>query len=196
MALRRVTPPMYEPITVADAKAQLRIDGTDDDAYLGVLIQAAREQAESICERSFVQQTWELTLDAFPDAIRLPMPRVLSVASVQYVDDDGAARTLSPASYQVDAKSEPGYIVPAPDAAWPATQAGAINNVVVTYTAGMHASPANQAEAASYVPACVRQWMLLAVGEMYTHRERSAERPAVAHDFADHLLDDVRIHGL
>lgn len=196
MALRRITAPAYEPITVADAKAHLRIDVADDDAYIAVLIQAAREQAESICERSFVEQTWELTLDTFPDAIRLPMPRILSVAAVQYLDDTGALRTLAPASYVVDDKSEPGYIVPAPESTWPATQAGAVNALTVTYKAGLKASPVSQAEAAAQVPACVRQWMLLAVGEMYANRERSAERPAVAHGFADHLLDDARIFGL
>jgi hypothetical protein len=38
--------------------------------------------------------------------------------------------------------------------------------------------------------------MLLAIGEMFANREASAERPAVAHGFADRLLDPFRVWGV
>lgn len=42
----------------------------------------------------------------------------------------------------------------------------------------------------------VKAWVLLAIGEMFANREASAERPAVAHGFADRLLDPFRAWGV
>ena len=46
------------------------------------------------------------------------------------------------------------------------------------------------------VPASIRQWMLLAIGDMYDRRAASGERPAVRHDFVDARLDRYRIWSL
>ena len=46
------------------------------------------------------------------------------------------------------------------------------------------------------MPAAIRQWMLLAIGDMYERRTASGERPAVRHDFVDALLDRYRIWSL
>lgn len=43
------------------------------------------------------------------------------------------------------------------------------------------------------VPAPLQQWILLAVGEMYENRERSAEKPLVLNEFVDALLDTYRV---
>jgi uncharacterized phiE125 gp8 family phage protein len=185
MALTKITDATVEPVTVDDVKAQLRIDSTAEDAYLAALITVARTAAEDRLQRTLLATTWRLLIDAFPDAIRLPMPRVQSVASVQYVDPDGALQTLAPALYSVDSASEPGWIVPAWDQDWPETRAQ-INAVSVVYTAGYGSDR-------SLVPAPVRQWILLAVGEMYRARERGAEKPMVPHQFVDGLLDTYRV---
>ena len=42
-SLTRQTPPAVEPVTLSEAKAHLRVDSTDDDAYIATLITAARE---------------------------------------------------------------------------------------------------------------------------------------------------------
>lgn len=47
------------------------------------------------------------------------------------------------------------------------------------------------------VPAVLRQWILLAIGELYENRERSiSDRPVVPHEFVDGLLDTYRIVAL
>lgn len=43
------------------------------------------------------------------------------------------------------------------------------------------------------VPAPLRQWILLAIGELYENRERSYDKPVVPHGFVDALLDTYRI---
>lgn len=188
-APKRTGSPANEPVTLADAKQHLRVDGTDEDAYITSLIAVARVTAEERLERTLVATPWLLVLDAFPDAIRLTMPPIVSVQSVTYWDDAGVQQTLDPADYVLDAVSEPGFLVPAPGKAWPATQAGRINAVAVNYTAGYGATAAD-------VPAPIKHWLLLAMGDLYANRERSGEQPLVPQNFADGLLDTYKMWGV
>jgi uncharacterized phiE125 gp8 family phage protein len=185
MALTKITDAAVEPVTLAEAKAHLRVDAADEDAYITALITVARTAAEERMQRTLMNTSWRLMLDFFPDAIRLPMPRIVAVSSVQYVDPDGALQTLDPSGYSVDSASEPGWIVPAWGLDWPDAR-GQVNAVSVLYTAGYGAYPA-------LVPAPIRQWILLAIGEMYAARERSADKPMVPHQFVDGLLDTYRV---
>jgi uncharacterized phiE125 gp8 family phage protein len=180
---KRITTPT-EPITLAEAKLHLRVDDTAEDSLITALISAARETCEDRIEGTVPVTGWRLTLDAFPDAIKLPRGPVASVESVKYIDDDGVEQTLSPLDYLVDTASMQGYIVPAYGKAWPETR-GQINAVTVEYTAGSAAAQH-----------ALKAWMLLAIGEMFANREASAERPAVAHGFADRLLDPFRVWGV
>ena len=180
---KRITTPT-EPVTLAEAKLHLRVDGTDEDAPIQGLLSAARATCEDRTEGTVPVPGWRLTLDAFPDAIKLPRPPIVSVESVKYIDTAGVQQTLSPLDYVVDTVSSPGYIVPAFGKAWPETR-DQINAVEVEYTAGS-ATP----------PAAIKAWMLLAIGEMFMNREGSAERPAVAHSFADRLLDPCKVWGV
>lgn len=181
---KRITTPT-EPVTLAEAKLHLRgVDDTAEDALITALISAARETCEDRIEGTIPVTGWRLTLDAFPDAIKLPRGPVASVESVKYIDDDGVEQTLSPLDYLVDTASMQGYIVPAYDKAWPETR-NQINAVEVEYTAG-GAAPAH----------AIKAWMLLAIGDMYANREASSERPTVAHGFADRLLDPFRVWGV
>ncbi len=175
-------------MTLAQAKAHLRVDGADEDAYIQGLIEVARTTAEERLGRTLVNTAWRLTLDDFPEAFTLYMPPVASVQSVIYWSEAGEQLTLDPADYVLDAVSEPGFLVPAPNKAWPATD-GRINAVVVNYTAGYGAT-------ATSVPAPIRHWMLLAIGDLFAQRERSSDRPALPQNFADGLLDPYKIWAL
>ena len=180
---KRTTTPT-EPVTLDEAKLHLRVDGTDENALISAMISAARESCEDRIEGAIPVTGWKLTLDAFPDAIRLPRAPIASVESVKYLDADGVQQTLSALDYLVDTVSTPGYIVPAYGKAWPETR-DQINAVEVEYTAG-GAAPAH----------AIKAWMLLAIGDMYANREASSDRPAVAHGFADRLLDPFRVWGV
>jgi len=48
MPLQLVTPPVDEPVTLAEAKLHLRVDFDEDDALILALISAARQAAEAI----------------------------------------------------------------------------------------------------------------------------------------------------
>jgi uncharacterized phiE125 gp8 family phage protein len=187
---RRAGTPVAEPITLADALTHLRetADGGANDAYITSLITVARMACEDRTERTLITTPLVLLLDGFPTAIELARPPVIAVSALRYLDTAGVWQTVSNADYLVDAASEPGWLVPGPDKAWP-TPMYRVNSVSVEYTAGYGATPAD-------VPAPLKHWILLAISEMYENRSASAERPAVRNEFADYLLAPYRILGV
>jgi uncharacterized phiE125 gp8 family phage protein len=188
MGLLRETAPADEPVTLAEAKLHARIDTAADDALVGMLISAAREQAESLCQRTIALAQWRLTLDRFPSAIALPMPRVTQVISVEYRDPDGNLLELALDDVTLDAGSQvSNWLYPAADATWPDTWSHP-NGVVVVYESGW--APAD-------VPLAIKQWILMAVAAGYRNREAlvddRAGRLELPRNFLDGLLDPWRV---
>ena len=103
--------PTVEPITLLEAKAQLRIEAafvTDDD-YINSLISAARGRCESYCNQYFTAQTIAIDYDGFiPVVLELPYPN-LTVTSIVYTDNDYNLQTVAPADYDVDSISNKVY---------------------------------------------------------------------------------------
>lgn len=193
MPTTRLTPATAppEPITLAEANTHLRCTCDDENAYVTMLIGVARAEAENRMQRTLVPSQWRLALDAFPAAaepISLAMPPAVTVDSLTYWQADGTQATMAPSAYLLDSISEPARLVPAPGTSWPTGLQQRPGAVLVTYSAG-YATPA-------HVPLPVKQWMLLAIGDMYERRSRSDERPAVPQHFADSLLDVYRIWTL
>ena len=207
-----MTPPTAEPVTLAEAKLHLRVDGTDEDTLITMLISSARTHAENVCRRSFMTQTWCLYLDGFPrqgyygviagDAsareysvrvrggrIDLPYPQLQSVGYISYIDPEGAYQTLNQALYKADLYSEPGVVTPAAGGYWPETQ-NVVNAVQIGYTAGYGNAAA--------VPASIKAWILLRVGALYANREEVIVETRVSSvdlPFVHGLLDPYRIQG-
>lgn len=191
MTLRRVTAPAVEPVSLAEAKLQRRVEHALDDAWFtGIAIPSARQTAENITGRALVTQTWELALDAFPGCeIELAKPKVLSIVSVKYLDEDGIEQTVNPSQYTLDADTQPGWLLLADGASWPGTQDGA-NAVRVRFTAGY-------GPAAADVPANIRQWMLMQIATAHKHRESFASGISITdlpNRFVDGLLDEARTY--
>jgi len=65
-ALRQSTPPLIEPVSLADMKLHLRVDIDDDDSLIQALISAARERAEDFTGRCFIPRGLTFGLDRFP----------------------------------------------------------------------------------------------------------------------------------
>ena len=120
--LQRTVDPTSEPVTLAECKTWLRVDIADDDALLSALVTAARDAHELYCNRAYITQTWQLTLDYFPPTIQLWRCPVLAITSVQYVDSAGATQTLAGSKYQLDNASEPERLDPAYNEVWPTTR--------------------------------------------------------------------------
>jgi len=142
MALKITSGPATEPITLAEAKLQLKVTGTDEDALITELIKSAREMVEDIVGRQLMTATYELYLDAFPSGVISLKPPVQSISKVEYIASDGSVYgTLAAGEYQYDLVSEPVRLMPAYDHSWPSTKA-VPNAVKVTFVAG-YTSAAN-----------------------------------------------------
>lgn len=186
MALKLMTPPTLEPITLQEALTHLKADPGEASTNVDALIRAVRGQAEQETGRSLLPQTWKKTLDQFPDAIRLDRPPIVAVSSVKYYDTAGVQQTLDPATYFVDTESEPGWLVPGANFTWPATQCGRINAVEVIYTAGY-------ADAAS-VPEEIKQWIKIVMRENYDNPAGAYDgRTLIVMPHVDGLLDRYRV---
>ena len=170
-ALVCTIPPATEPVTLAQAKAQCRVEITDDDVLIGALITAGRRYAEVAQRRALITSTWVYSLDNFPifgssafvaGEIRLPIPPVQSVSSVQYYDIGGNLNTLDPSRYIVDVASQPARIISTYATPWPVVTWTRPSSVMITFVAGY----AN----AAAVPVVTQQAILLWVAWMYAQR--------------------------
>jgi len=157
------TAPTIEPISVEEAKEHMRIDHTEEDTYVGLLIKSAREMTENYLRRSLITQTWECWMDAWPpDPFTVLHGNLLTVTSIKYYDTDDVIATFASTYYYADTKSD--RIGLNYGESWPTTTLRPINGVVVEFTAGYGATAAS-------VPEAIRQAMLLLVGHLYENRE-------------------------
>jgi len=159
--------PAAEPITLAEAKAHLRVDHDDEDTLIAALVSASVAHLDGwtgILGRCVITQTWVQAFDAFSYRLRLPFPDVSEVV-VTYTDDDDQEQTVSATDYTLledyfgsYVEFDSGFSRPSvgPDSA----------GVVVTLTAGYGDADA--------VPAALKAAMLLHIGTLYEYRETLA----------------------
>lgn len=193
-------------MSLADAKAWLRVDDTDEDILISHLIDAARSYVETFTRRALITRQLELSFDAFPGSGRvacgrisearggaslprsliLPRPPLISVQSVKYYDTAGTLQTFSSAGYHVDTRAEPGRVVLHEDYDWPDTQSRP-NAVIVAYTAGY-------GDAARDVPQGIRTAIRFLVTHWHANRTPvSAGAMNVIPSSAEALLWQFRI---
>ncbi|MGZ9027375.1 MAG: head-tail connector protein [Telluria sp.] len=184
MRTRLLAPAVALAVSLESAKKNLRIAGNRQDDLVEMWIRGVTRHAEEYMQRSLMTQTWSLTLDAFTSAIKLRMPPVASVVHIKFADADNVVRTLDPADYVVDQVSEPGYVVPAPGRAWPATYPR-INAVECVYTTGYGAD-------ASMTPPDITLYLLAKLREQFDPATKP-EKETVHSTFIDSLLDHHRI---
>lgn len=164
-SIQRLAGPTAEPITVAEAKAQLRVLHGDDDAYIEALVGASREWAESFTRRAFVEQTWVAQYAEWPTDRTLELGRfpIRSVESVSFRDSTGAWEVLDAADYTVDeiegsVRLKSGVAVPSLSYDFAAP-------FKVEFTAG-YVTTANAAN----LPKNLKQALLLTISNFYANR--------------------------
>lgn len=163
MGLLLTAPPVIEPISLAEAKAYLRIDATDEDALIGTLIASARAQVERTCGLTLNTQGWSLFLDAWPGngAIALPLAPVRSVGAIKLHDAAGGHEVMLPADYTLDLAGRPARIVVTGERLSPGRR---LNGIEIAFLAGF-------GDGADDVPAPIRQALLLLVAHGFERRE-------------------------
>lgn len=152
--LRRATAPASEPVTLAEAKLFLRVDGSAEDTLITALIEAARGSAEEYLGRSLITQIWQLAYDDYLES-GTPLPRgpVSAIASVTSYDEAQTPTVIDVDVYRLNAARTHIEL----------DSAVLGHRVEVSYTAGYGA--------AADVPAPIRHGVLLHVAALYDNRE-------------------------
>lgn len=153
-----VATPPAPVISTAEAKAHLRVDGSDDDALIDSYIASATAHIDGPAgwlDCAIGVQTLEARLDRLDGDIVLPFPPVVDIVSVSYLTAGGATAVLAPTGYELFGNQ----LSTAWNASWPAT-ASRREAVRVQYRAGY-----------DVVPYAIRAAILLMVGDLYANRE-------------------------
>lgn len=196
-----------EPVSLAEAKAYLRIEtantGSADDLLIADCIVAARLVCENINDRSYLLTAWRYTLDYLPfsasggligtavfglqqaarpaedGSIILPMPPLIAVQSITYTDFAGTIRSLD-LDQVIVSTGTPGRIAPSYGTFFPFSRP-TIAAVQIVYTSGYGTTPTD-------VPRTVSIAMRLLIAHFYEHRTTDAAIPAAV----TNLLDATR----
>lgn len=186
--LRIVTLPTFEPISLAEARAQVRcnveISDSDqsggaqagpspqplstDDALLLAYISAARAYAEQWTGLALTDAVYELRLDRFDARVEFPIAPVGQVVGVQYLNAAGQWQTLDPYTCELDDHpSQPALLVAA-GRTWPKTaqRAGAVR---IRFRAPYAQGGGPQESVA--VDESIKQALRLIIGHWYENRE-------------------------
>jgi uncharacterized phiE125 gp8 family phage protein len=162
----RTVEPAITPVSLADVKAQLRVDHTDDDMMIGALLLAATERFDGwtgILGRCLVEQTWRQEFACFSGCLRLPLAPVLSVDSITYFDGENAQQTLDTSVYALFADTLGPYVGSKPDQSWPGSYSRR-DAISVTFKAGYATTQAQgETPAQSTVPEPIKLAMILQV---------------------------------
>lgn len=97
----RITPPTETPITVDQAKAHMRLDGTDEDSLVESYIGEAVDYLDGfsgVLGRCICTQTWGVPFKCWMGRLKLDLPDVQSVV-VKYRDQDDAEQTVADTDY-------------------------------------------------------------------------------------------------
>jgi uncharacterized phiE125 gp8 family phage protein len=183
--------PASEPVTLAEARAQLNIIGTHEDTRITSLITVCRSICEKYSQLSFITQTRRIKLDAFPSCdkpITIPNGPVIAVVGdglgLSYTNDEGGTTSLvSGTDFILDNHGDIARVVPIDG--WPTDVADFTetpNAVSLTYTAGYGA--------ASDVPSIIKQAIL----EEIAFRDRNRGDTAEISVGSMYLLDMVKVY--
>lgn len=104
MSSHLLTPPAGEPVALADMKAFLRVETSDEDDIVAALITSASVHVETWTRRALMTQTWRLTLDTWPEEGRIAvMPAPLqSLVAARVYDAGGTARSINVQAFMLD----------------------------------------------------------------------------------------------
>ncbi|MGE0213495.1 MAG: head-tail connector protein [Parvibaculaceae bacterium] len=177
MSLTLIDPPVAEPVTLAEAKVFLRLDGSEEDALVDRLIAAARAHVERETGLALLTQRWTQTLDRWPDdAVPLGIWPVSAVEQVAVKDALGSPAEVDAESYVADLAGRPARLLRPGGWPEPGLEMGGI---AITFEAGF-------GDERDDVPADLRQALLMLVAHWFERRTgleealREKSPPAVA----------------
>ena len=165
MSLVMTSGPPLEPVSLAEAKAHLRVDGTAEDALIQSLVITSRLHIEAALGLALITQGWSYCLDRWPKSgrIQLPIRPVSTVSQIRIWNAEGGSENLSPQHFLLDGHGVPPRLV-ATESSVLREPGRVLNGIEIVFTAGFGSTP-------EAVPATIRHALLLLVAHWYENRE-------------------------
>jgi uncharacterized phiE125 gp8 family phage protein len=158
--MKLITPPLIEPVSIAEVKEQIGIADNVLDGIISRRITEARKYAEDYTGRALITQTREKRWDNFVDEHELPS--ALTVVSFNYIGEDGTEYTIDPSYYVLDTYATIPFVRLAYGYSWPYRRYER-NAVRIQYTAGYGSTAAT-------VEPLIREAIILLVGHWMNHQ--------------------------
>jgi len=164
--------PSTKVVSVTDIKSHLRIDTSDEDALLGMYIDAATEMAENYCGRHFITHEYNLYFNNETSVASLIYPDCVlktqgSNNPIHWIDSAGVEQESSDA--YIDAYSNPSIVYLNSDFTSPTLKDDLANSFWFEFKTGF-------GDADTDVPEAIKQAIKLIVSDMYYFREDRKRR--------------------
>lgn len=166
-----VTAPTAKLIELADAKAQLRVDGDDENALIEDCAAAATSVLDGYSgalRRCLIRQKWAQTFDRFSPCMPLPMP-ALEIAAVKYRDADGVEQTVASSVYELRRTPAGSAAHRLKGQSWPADINNEYASITIEFWAGYGTDAAD-------VPAAIRVAAKMMLAVLFENREGQSDQ--------------------
>lgn len=164
--IRTVAKVLVDVCTFGTQVIRLTATSVEDD-LLNAIITAGREHVEDITRRALITQTWDFSLDRWPNEnyIKLPFGNLQTVSSVKYKDSDGDETTMTVTTdYLVETNGEMcGRIVLPYGVSWPSFAAYPSKPIAIRYVCGWTTR--------ALIPYKIKAAILLICSDLYANRE-------------------------
>jgi uncharacterized phiE125 gp8 family phage protein len=159
--------PALDPVTLAEAKAFLRVDDSAEDGLIATLITTARLHIESTTAKALITQSWRVVLDCWPAerVVRLPVAPLAGLSAITAYDAGNGAHAIGLGQFQTEA-SPARLLLPPTVEGMPVIRER--QGIEIDYAAGF-------GSVAEDVPADLRQALLTLLGFWFEHRDTASE---------------------
>lgn len=148
-------------VSLAEARAFLRIETGEEDPLLAGFVRSATELCEAFTGQALIARDAEQILPASREWQRLALTPVRAISAVTGLPADGASFALPVDAYAIDIDANgDGWVR--------VTQPGAAGRVRVDYSAGMAADW-------NGVPEALRQGIVRLTAHLFTHRDGATD---------------------
>lgn len=184
-SLKLVTAPSVTPISLADAKTQMRIESSDDDAYITRLIDVAvaYTDARGALGRAMITQRWAQSFYEHDNRVYLKIVPAKTLVSITYYDTSNVLQTATISDYLLVTDDDWAYVEPVSGKVWPSVYNRA-DAIKINFDAGYGADATN-------VPQHVRHALFLLVAHWYENREEASDKALQSIPFGFEMLLNI-----